>query len=45
MVFSVGDLDPESDVFGLPDTDPFLRGTDPDPDLSLFLIKVLSGVK
>jgi hypothetical protein len=30
----VGDQDPH--VFGLPDPDPFVRGTDPVPDPSLF---------
>ncbi len=38
---SVGDPDPH--VLGIPDPDPLVRGTDPDP--SLFLIKVLTGLK
>jgi hypothetical protein len=30
---------------GLPDPDPLVRGTDPDPAPAPFLIKVLSGLK
>jgi hypothetical protein len=30
---------------GLPDPDPLDRGADPDPNPSLFLINVLSGLK
>jgi hypothetical protein len=30
---------------GLPDPDPLVGGTDPDPNPSLFLLKVLSGLK
>jgi hypothetical protein len=32
-------------VLGLPYPDPLVRGTDSDPDPSLFLIKVLGGLK
>jgi hypothetical protein len=44
LISNVRDLDPESDpdppdphVFGLPDPDPLVRGTDPAPDPFLFL--------
>ncbi len=42
MFSSVGDPDPDvfgppgSGLLGLPDPDPLVRGTDPDPDPSLF---------
>ncbi len=45
-ITSVGNPDPDSQnphAFGPPD--PLVRGTDPDPDISLFLINVLSGLK
>jgi hypothetical protein len=36
FVFSVANPDPyDPYVFGLPDPDPLIRGTDPDPDLSI----------
>jgi hypothetical protein len=39
---NAGDPDPhDPHVLGLPDPDPLVRGTDPDPDLSL----VLSALK
>jgi hypothetical protein len=33
---SVGDPEPDPHVLGLPDPDPLVRGTDPDPNPSLF---------
>jgi hypothetical protein len=42
---SVGDPDPQDPhIIGFPVPDPFVRGMDPDPDPSPFLLKVLSGL-
>jgi hypothetical protein len=43
LKISFGDPEPDTYFLGLPDADPLVRGTDPDP--SPILINVLSGLK